>query len=203
MHIALDFELFFLGTSTRPFTVDLVKPKTLLEICRVCNIADPQFVKKYLWEHSSLFHTKFMYDTHKQKYALTYHAAYQLHKFFFDPGRSQHLYSASWIIGKCWENLEYALGMRLKSDCQCSNCGSLELAPNLNRFFTPEQGCQLSSTSLMLSAETIKNGSESNRLLHFLKFLSKIFWLDICFDNNSSEICTQAIAQWVCVALVS
>ena len=182
MHIALNFD---------------PGPQTLLDICRVCNIADPQFVKRYLQEHSSLVYTKVKH--HGAKCILTYYAPYQLHNFFFDSERSQHLYPAPWIIGKCWNALECALGMRLKSDYQ----SSVGLAFSLKKFFTPKQGCQVSSASLMLSAETIKNGPDSNSLLGFLKFLSRIPWLDICFDHNSGEICTQAIAQWVCVALVS
>ena len=197
MHIALDFESCFLGGS-RP-DIQFAQATPLLDICRICNIADPQLVKRYLQEHSSLFYTKLRYDPNKGKHVLTYYAAYHLCKFFF-AGQSQHLYSASWIIGNCWETLECALRMRLKRDYLAK---SMKLTSNLNKFFTPQQGCQLSSASLMLSADTIKNGSDSNRLLHFLKFLSRIPWLDILFDCKTGRMPSQAISHWVCEALVS
>jgi len=57
--------------------------------------------------------------------------------------------------------------------------------------------------SLMLSAESIRNGSDSDSLLGFLKHLSRIPWLDICFSSDSSALWTHAVANWVCKSLVS
>jgi hypothetical protein len=136
------------------------------------------------------------------KLILTYYASHQLRNFFFDPQRSRHLYSVPWIIGKCWDALECALEMQINNESH-GPLFSLNTAFGLEKFFLPKQGCQISSASLMLAAETIKNGSDSNRLLGFLKFLSRIRWLDISFHGESGETCTQAIAQWVCIALVS
>ena len=55
----------------------------------------------------------------------------------------------------------------------------------------------------MLSAESIGNGSESDSLLGFLNFLSRIPWLDVWFSGDSSPLWTPAIAKWVCESLVS
>lgn len=184
MHIALNFS-------------SDADAKTLLDICRVCNIADPHLVKRYLQGHSFLVYTKVKYD--EAKCILTYHAPPHLHSFFLNPGRSRHLYSAPWILRKCWDGLECALGMRLKNDALFA----VKFAFSFDKFFLPGRGCQISSASLMLSTETIKNGSDSESLLGFLKLLSRIPWLDICFDCDLGEICTQSIARWVCVALVS
>ena len=183
--------------SLRPISLDfepkLSEGKTLLDIGEVCNIADPQLVKRCLQEYSCLFYIKTKRDG--AKCILTYHAPNELRNFFFDPGRSRHLYSAPWIIEKCWDNLQCALGMQLKFNHYCFDIF------DISEFFVPSQGRQIPSATLMIS-QSIKNGSDMDALLWFLKFLSRIRWLD-CFGSPIDRTFTKAIAQWVCTALVS
>jgi len=182
MRIILDFESCF--------SEEVAPPRTLLEICRICNISDSRLVKRFLQEQSFLFPTR--YIRNGTKLVLAYTAPHQLRNFFFDPGRSRHLYSAPWVIGICWEAVE----------CATTEI-SLQLAYGLCHFFMPMKDRQFSRASLMLSAESIRNGSDSDILLGFLKFLSRIPWLDICFSHHWNKIWTSAIANWVCKALVS
>jgi hypothetical protein len=181
MHIALDFD---------------DSPKTFLEISRTCNISNPQLVKSFLQKHSFLFHIQ----GHNEEgdMVLVYSAPFQLRNFFLDPGRSRHLYSVPWIIGKCWEAIECALETR----------SFRWYTATLWHFFSPSQDCQISGASHMLFAESIRNGLDDVNLLPFLGFLCKIPWVDTWFidesdDQSESEVCTLAIAQWVCKTLVS
>jgi hypothetical protein len=176
MHIALDFSI----------------SQTLLEISRTCNIPNAQVVKSFLQEHSFLFH---MQRSDEEDEVLAYSAPFQLRNFFWDPGRSRHLYSMPWIIDKCWEAIERALEMR--------HFGWYTAA--LFYFFSPKQDCQISGASRLLFAESIRNGLDDVNLLRFLGFLCRIPWVDTWFsgDQSGSEACTLAIAHWVCEALVS
>jgi hypothetical protein len=69
----------------------LLNPEASQEICRICNIPDSHLVKRFLQEQSFLFHT--WHAQHGKKLVFTYSAPLQLRNFFFDPGRSRHLYS--------------------------------------------------------------------------------------------------------------
>jgi len=192
MCITLDFK------SCR-FTDEVAKPRTLSEICRICNIPDSHLVKRFLQERSFLLHTWYTQDV--TKLVLTYSAPLQLRNFFFDPGRSRHLYSAPWVIERCWEAVQGVI--KSQSNLVGDPVLSFQFAFGLCHFFTPKKDCQFSSASLMLSAESIRNGSDSDSLLGFLKFLSRIPWLDICFNGHLNGLWTPAIANWVCKSLVS
>jgi hypothetical protein len=186
MQIALTFASYH-------FKDELSEPRSLSGICRICNIPDSHLVKRFLQEHSFLFHT--WHAQHEKKLVFTYSAPRQLHNFFFDPGRSRHLYSAPLIIGKCWETVEQA---STSQDSQLHRS-----VYGLHHFFIAKEGCQFSRASHMLSAESIRNGSDSDSLLAFLKFLSRIPWLDIWYSNHWNTIWICAIANWVCKSLVS
>jgi hypothetical protein len=165
----------------------------------MCNIPDSHLVKRFLQEQSFLFHTWYLQIG--TKLVLTYSAPLQLCNFFFDPGRSQHLYSVSWIIGKCWEAVECVMELQLN---RRDSVLSLQIASGLCLFFEPQKYCQFSRASLILGAESIRNGSDTDSLLAFLKFLSRIPWPDICFSSHSNGLrWAQAIAKWVCKSLVS
>ena len=147
-----------------------------------------------------MFHTQ--YKENGKTLVRAYSSPLQLRSFFFDPGRSRRLYSLPCIIGKLWEGVEVVLGEQLKDGIR-----SYKFISGLRNFFTPKEDCQFSSASLMLSAASIGNRSDSDSLLGFLAFLSRIPWLDIWFTKPNgrpadSEFCATAIAQWVCIALV-
>ena len=194
MHITLNFK-------SHLDEGGVAEPGTLLEMCRICNVPDPQLVKRFLQEKSFLFHAQ--YKKNGKRLVRAFSAPLQLRNFFFDPGRSRRLYSVPCIIGKLWEGVGVVLGKQLKGDIWSSHFW--RLISGLRNFFTPKEDCQISSASLMLSAASIGNRSDSDSLLGFLAFLSKIPWLDIWFTagrSADSEFCATAIAQWVCIALV-
>jgi len=172
------------------------EPKTLLEISRIHNIQNLPFVKSFVREHSFLFQMRIRRG-YRKKAVLGYSAPLHLRKFFFDPGRSRHLYSIPWIIGKCWEAVKCALQVQISPTYH-----SLGSAFGLQGFFIPNQDCQIPGASLMLSAESIKNGPDDNNLLRFLESLCRIPW-HTCLDSSEGAECTLAIAQWVCKTLVS
>lgn len=184
MHVALDFEIQFGET----------QPRTLLEISTICKLPNPQLVKTFLQQHSFLFHTRCKPRRHGVR-ILTYSAPLQLRNFFFNPGRCRHLYSVPVIIGKCWEAIKYVFKMRPTSS------KSPNFAFGLRSFFGPNQDCQISGASLMFS-ESIRNRTDVDNMLRFLGFLCRVPW-DTCFGSDESELCTVAIAQWVCSGLVS
>ena len=196
MQIALAFASYC-------FKDELIETISLLGICRICNIPDSHLVKRLLQEHSFLFHT--WYIRYEKKLVFTYSTPCQLHNFLFDPGCSRHLYSAPRIIGKCWEAVEQA---STSQDSQLNrNVEGSELFPlavyGLHHFFIAKEGYQISRASHMLSAESIRNGFDSDSLLAFLKFLSRIPWLDIWYSKHWNAIWICAIANWVCNSLVS
>jgi len=168
-------------------------PKTLLEISRIHNIPNLPFVKCFVREHSFLFQLRIR-RSYREKAVLAYSAPFHLRKFFFDPGRSRHLYS---IIGKSWEAVKCALQVQIPPTYH-----SLGSAFGLQGFFIPNQHCQISGASLMLSTERIRNGPDDNNLLRFLESLCIIPW-HTCLDSSKGANCTLAIAQWVCKTLVS
>jgi hypothetical protein len=194
MRISLDFQ------SCRLMD-EVAMPRNLSQTCGICKIPYPHLVKRFLQEQSFLFHTWYT-----QFGEITYSAPLQLRNFFFDPSRSQDLYSAPWIIQKCWE----AVIIKSHWDLELLNrtgalqhVSSFHIHYGLYHFFTPQKYCQISRASLMLSTESIRNGSNSDSLLGFLKYLSRIPWLDICFSSNLNALWTCAIANWVCKSLVS
>jgi len=179
MHIALDF----------------CGPKILTEISMHYNNSNPQLVKSFLQKHSFLFRLTMILVTRPLYGCIAVSAPFQLRNFFFDPGRSRHLYSIPWIINKCWEAVKCSLRVP-------PTCHAFEPAFGLRNFFIPNQDCQISGASLMLSAESIRNGPDDDNLLRFLGSLYRIPW-DTCFSSYESYVCTLAIAQWVCKTLVS
>ena len=158
----------------------------------------------------TLFFVSYLVYQVSKKTGFTYSAPCQLHNFIFDPGRSRHLYSAPRIIGKCWEAVEQARASTSQDsqDSQLNrNVEVSELFPSavygLHHFFIAKEGYQISRASHMLSAESIRNGFDSDSLLAFLKFLSRIPWLDIWCSKHWNAIWICAIANWVCNSLVS
>ena len=171
-------------------------PKTLLEISRIYNIPNLPFLKSFVREHSFLFQLRIR-RRYSEKAVIRYSAPFQLRNFFFDPGRSRHLYSVPWIIGKSWEAVKCAFQVQIPPTYH-----SLGSAFGLQGFFKLNQYCQISGASLMLSAESIRNGPDDNNLLRFLESLCRIPW-HTCLDSSKGANCTLAIAQWVCKTLVS
>lgn len=164
------------------------------QISRIYNISNLQLVKSFLQEHSFLFNIWMSDDQHSR---LCYSAPVQLCNFFFDPGRCRHLYSMPWIIRKCWEAVKYYCDKQRQFPWIRSPFA-------LRKFFTGSQGGQIPGASLMFSA-SIGNRPNENYLLDFLRFLSRIPWLDtnISFEEHNQDFFPLAIAQGVCRALVS
>jgi len=139
MRITLDLQSYH-------FEDEVAEPSTLLQICGTCNIPDSHLVKRFLHEQSFLFHTWYTQD--RTKLVLTYSAPLQLRKFFFDPGRSQHLYSVPLIIGTCREAIECATTKSWQPNLK-NYIFIFKVASGLCHFFTPNKDCQFSRASLM------------------------------------------------------
>ena len=134
------------------------------------------------------------------KYVLRYYLPLWIRAFFFDPNRSQHLYSTSLVIDKCQKAIN-----------------SLILDPNpdsynddgLVYFFMPTPTLSgeipidniANATRLLESAG---NGSDRNELLLFLEYLSEIRWFHVYtrFRGLRQRRLTNRIVHWVCTALV-
>jgi hypothetical protein len=128
--------------------------------------------------------------THKKvedKHLLVYCVPYWLRDFFFDPHRSRSFYSTSWVINKCQQAMKGLIGK--------SNKKIYSSFP----FFMPTEYGEISYASRLL--EHVRNGADSNDLLLFLRYLSKIDWLDIYKCRTKRQL-TNEIAHWVCITLV-
>jgi len=160
-------------------------PKSLREIEAISNnTLDRQHLRKFVDEHLPLIlhrrHTK-----HKNKHLLGYSVSHWLCNFTFDPNRSRSLYSTSLVTRVCQRAID----------------GFIEKNSGFNpkEFFV--QYDEISDASRLL--EHAKNGPDSDDLLLFLQYLSKIQWLNIYTQDWEGRFLTYAIIQWVCTTLVS
>jgi hypothetical protein len=114
--------------------------------------------------------------------------------FFFNPNRSQHLYSTSLVIDKCQKAIK-SLILDPNLDC-CDN-------NNLVDFFMPTLALFSNATNATHLLESATNGSDRHELLLFLKYLSEIDWFDVYWHRGPGERdLTSAIMHWVCTTLV-
>ncbi|KIM44310.1 hypothetical protein M413DRAFT_378997 [Hebeloma cylindrosporum] len=172
-----------------------VRPKTLVEVSRISNIPTPHILnlKSFLQQYSFLCRTTCILGT--RKLVLAYSSPCELRNFFFDPGRSRHLYPVSWIIGKCWEAIEYMSQTRPLANTHSNPPEVGSLVYGLSHFFKgSERNGHFSGASHMLSA--VRTEAEDEYLLRFLVFLCRIPWLNFCLELDGSA----AIAQWALVS---
>jgi hypothetical protein len=200
MHLAL--EMGELGPSLWLYGVP--KPtgtvlKTPQEIVNICNLSDSWVLKRFADENSHLIHIGYSSDKRFQvkdprqlrqgKIILGYYVPRWLRGFFFDPNRSQSLYSISWIFSKSKKAIEEVIVL---------NSGYYSLFS----FFDKSQNYgEISGASHL----HIRNGSDRNlnELLHFLRYLSEIPWLDIYSRGSwGQRHNTNAILHWVHTTLV-
>ena len=80
------------------FGIEGYVPRSLREIGDICNTPHEQRLRRLEDEHSYLIR---MHIKVKAKYVLQYYVPNWLRGFFFDPNRSQYLYSTSLVIDKC------------------------------------------------------------------------------------------------------
>jgi hypothetical protein len=201
MHLALEMgELgssFHLSGDPKPIGTVLKSPQ---EIVNICNLPDRWVLKRLLDEISHFIHIGYRRDQRGQsiqniqrfkdqsKLVLGYYVPRWLRGFFFDPNRSQSLYSTSWVLGKCQQAIEGLI--KLNSDYYYS------LFP---LFDKSENYGEIPGASLF----HMRNGSDRNELLHFLRYLSEIQWLDIYSRGNwGQRYNTGAILHWVHTTLV-
>jgi len=163
----------------------LPRPRSLREIGNFCNILDQQHLKKFIDEYSYLIHTQ--HKKIKDRHVLGYYVPHWLCDFFFDPYRSQSLYSTSWVIDQCQQAIEGFI-----------RPNSVSYSP-LHFFMQPDG--EISDATRLV--EHVREGYNSNALLHFLEYLSKIHWLDIYSRGWHQRGLTHGIIHWMCITFVS
>jgi len=163
----------------------LPRPRSLKEMRNFCSILDQQQLRKFIDEHSYLIHIQ--HKKIKEQHVLGYYVPHWLCDFFFDPHRSQSLYSTSWVIDECQRAIEGFIGPN-----------SVSYSPL--HFFMQPYGEISDATHLV---EHVKEGYDGNDLLHFLGYLSTIHWLDIYTRGWHQRSLTHGIIHWMCITLVS
>lgn len=163
----------------------LPRPRSLREMGNFCNFLDQQRLKRFLDEYSYLIHIQHKHI--KDKHVLGYYVPHWLCDFFFDPHRSQSLYSASWVINECQHAIEGFIAPN-----------SVSHSPL--HFFMQPHGKISDATHLL---EYVKEGYNNSDLLHFLEYLSEIHWLDIYTRGWHQRGLTHGIIHWLCTTLVS
>ena len=167
-------------------------PKSLRKIGNICNIPDKRLLRTFIDENFYLFHIQ--HKRVKDKLVLAYCTPRWLRDFFFDPNRSRSFYSASWIIEMCQAAVKSVFASN-------HDIHYMTLIP----FFTPTIygdiaiGKIADATRLL---ESIRNGSNSNKLLDFLGYMSQICWLDVNFGDVIQKSLAIEIVQWLCLTLV-
>jgi hypothetical protein len=134
----------------------------------------------------------------KDKYVVGYYVSNWLCDFFFDPNRSQYLYSTSLVIDKCQKAIKSLI---------LDPHPTLHKTNSLVYFFTPTPtpcgetpiGNIANATRLLESA---RNGSDEHELLLFLEYLSEIHWFDIYNRGWDQRYLANRIVHWVCTTLV-
>ena len=169
-------------------------PRSLREIEAISNnTPDRQRLRKFVQEHSSLINTHHTMADDRlsvagHRHVLRYSISRWLCDFAFDPNRSRNLYSTSLVTSEC----QRAIGAFIAKN-------SVFWPHQLNQFFVQDD--EVSDASRLL--EHAKDGSDRNDLLLFLRYLSKIHWLDIYPRGWNEGHFTHGIVQWVCTTLVS
>jgi hypothetical protein len=154
----------------------------------ICDIPDQQLLKRFAEEHF----LKVIYTQQKFKHVLAYYVPRGLREFFLDPVRSRCFYPNSWIIDRCQWAMK-AAASQLESNVHFhSNF--------LINFFRPQAAVVISPASRLL--EHVRNGSDNNDLLLFLRYLSEIHWLDFCTRSWGGRRVAIGIVHWVCTTLV-
>jgi len=161
------------------------KTRTLREIETITNAPDQQHLRMFV-NDSTLIHIQYL--NVNNKYLLMYSISHWLWDFTFDPNRSQSLYSTFLVIRVCHQVIEAFIA---KNGDFC----------RADRFFMQYDELGDSNASRLL--EHAKNGSDSNDLLLFLQYLSKIHWLNIYTRGWQERCLAHAILQWVCKTLIS
>jgi hypothetical protein len=162
------------------------RAKSLREMGNISNISDRQLLKRFIEEHS--LPAIYKPEDRRFKYVLAYYVPDELRDFIFDPIRSRCFYPTSWIIDKCqWAMKE------LQSNPQFHSSFLLD-------FFQPCAVVGVSDANRLL--EHVRNGSDNNDLLLFLKYLSEIHWLDFYTRGWYGRQVANGIVRWVCTALV-
>ena len=165
--------------------------KSPQEIINICNLPDKWVLKRFVDENSHLIHIGYKRDQRVEegKPVLGYYVPHWLRGFFFDPNRSQSLYSTSWVLDKCQQAIEGLIVL---------NNGYYSLFSFFNKS---ENYGEIPGASHL--HVTLRNGSDRNKLLHFLRYLSGIHWLDIYSRGNwGQRYNTDAILHWVHTTLV-
>ena len=155
--------------------------RSLKEIGNIYPTLDQRLLRRFVEQHSYLIHI-----THKMvnnKHLLAFRVPSHLCNFFFDPDRCRSIYSPSWVLDKCQQAIKRFIG----------ESGRIH-DPSTPLFFTQTKF----SSSLL---EHVRNETDSNDLLLFLGYLSRIDWLNI-YKYWAKRQLTHAIAHWVCTTLV-
>ena len=166
-------------------TWSFLEPKSLWEIEITTNTLDRQRLRRFVKEHPILIHTQ--HTNVDNKYFLGFYISHWLCDFIFDPSRSQSLYSTSLVTSKCRQAIEVFIAQ------------NSSFYPE--EFFVRRDGREISDASRLL--EHAKNGSDSDDLLLFLQYLSKIYWRYFYTRGFQERLLTHRIIQWVCMTLVS
>ena len=166
-------------------------PRSFREIGNICDTSDRQRLMRFVDEHSYLIpiHTKV-----KDKYVLRYHIPIWPRDFFFDPNRSQCLYSTSLVIDKCQRAIKNLI---LDTTPDSYNDGLIHfftLTPTLSG------GIPIANATHML--ESARHGPHRSDLLFFLEYLSEIDWFNIYHSGQGPRHLTNGIVHWVCTTLV-
>jgi len=166
--------------------------RSLGEIGNICNIQDRQRLRRFVDAQSYLIR---IYEKVEDKYVLGYYVPNWMLDFFFDPNRSQYLYSTSLVIDKCQKAIE-----RLIRDPH----PNLHKTDSLVYFFTPTptRSGVISIANATRLLESARNGSDRNGLLLFLEYLSGIHWFDTYNGGREQRCLTNRIVHWVCTTLV-
>ena len=165
---------------------------SLREIGNTCNTLDQQCLSRFVDEHSYLIRIPLKVA---DKYVLQYYVPIWIRVFFLNPNRSQHLYSTSLVIDECRKAIESLI---------LDPHPTLHKTKNLACFFTPmpTPSGEIPVANATRLLESATKGSDTNELLLFLEYLSKIDWFDIYNRGRSRRHFINRIVHWVCTTLV-
>ena len=171
-------------------------PSSLRALGKICNTPDRQRSRRFVDEHSYLIRIPIKVE---DKYFLGYCVPIWMCDFFLNPNRSRHLYSTSLVIDKCQKAIK-SLILDPKPNYHKTNGLVCFFKPTLTLSGEIPIGSIANATHLLKSA---RNGSDSNELLLFLKYLSEIHWFDIYNRGWRQRRLSIRIVHWVCTTLVS
>ena len=150
-------------------------PQTSKEIVRICNLPDRSLLGRFMDENSHLIYIGAGLKGKGKKLVLTYYLHHWLHGFF-DLNHSQSLYLSSLVITKCQWAIERFIEPK----------GFYMLSSFFQSKLNFGHGGEIPTASHLL--EHVKNVSDRNELLLFLKYLSKVHWLDI-YNRGQDQRC--------------